>query len=1057
MQEQVSIKLFGSIEAEVNGAPLPRLHSRKGLLLLAMAALNGGRPISREWAASALWPESPEPTARFNLRQCLRDLRVALGEHAGIIISPDRNHIAFDTSMANVDVLEFDACIAKADPASLDRAIALYRGHLVQDCWEEWLHTERIMREAASAAALEQRIDGLIADGEVAGACRYLRLLISRDPCNEPFYERLMSLLKESGDSTAAMQVYRQLTEALDRELGTKPGPRSEAIYREVCDVLAKHKTTQRRGAEFAGSIPVKLTRFYGRTAELRQLQEMLAPSTQDACRLITISGPGGCGKTRLAAAAAASVESLFDGGVWFVPLNAVSEPALVPAAIARALGLISASQADPILLLAGFLRSQTKPCLLVLDNLEQLLLHEDGPLPTILNQLLTDVLHLHILATSRRRLMIEGEADMPLVGLEAPQQEQLERAITSPDSAALLAEYPAIALFADRARLARPGFAIRPGNIEAIAALCHRLDGLPLGIELAAARADTLAPARILEMLKSQPGLSASHVGAPERHRSLNTAIGWSVQNLSPELRTVFQCLGMFYGPFTVDAVIALLQSTDDHSEWSISRLDVCLRELVRGSLLTVEPADAGTRYRLLETIREYARDQIAAEDRRLLAEAHLTYYAALASNLITPGNGLTQAECLNELEASLGNLYAAIDTACELKSSLGLEIVLGLTQFWDVRGGGTEGRRRLVQVIEAVGEPVDSILAVQLAAAWRAASYLAMVQGDYSEAMQRSLKALEISEDAADQPGECRAAADVANTWRNMGDLQRAEPWIKRAISLARSGKDVPGLAYCLRMEGNYQYDSGRIEAAGTCFEEALKLFEACGDLARVANMLGNLGSVACDIKDYSRARSLLERSLQIRRELGDQLGICQSLGNLARVGYIGGDLITVRAQWQEVLAIHKRVGDARGAAFVLSNLGNVAFDCSDYREAVRLHQEALEIRRGLGAPVHIADSLRNTGIAATFCGDYETAARCLESALSLRSEEPGQSPVETAVILEARAFLKHACRHGDEARLDLNTAKLLREDADARGTWPGTAPRSFPMVLRQVFTSE
>jgi non-specific serine/threonine protein kinase len=1003
----LELRLFGPLEVRIGSRPLPRLHSRKGLWLLALLALRAGagcppgRGIEREWLAGTLWPECDAAQCRRNLRQSLHDLRRSLGPEAGRLIDAAPRALRLELQGAWVDVLAFDDAIGRADLLSLEAAVQLYRGPLLEACVEEWCLEERRQREEAYVAALARLAEAAMARREPALAARYLRRAVGADPYREELQGALMEALAAGGNPTGALLVYRRFRDLLRRDVAAEPAAETTALFERLRDRARQRAPSSASSSSlpadcppFRGqparpnNLPVELTSFIGREAETAAVQQRLATAP-----LLTLTGPGGSGKTRLARHVAARLLAEYPEGVWFVDLAPLADPSLVAQTVAAVLGVREEPGRPLTETLIEFLRP--KALLLLLDNCEHLV-EAGAPLA---QALLLACPGLRILATSREALGVAGEQPFPVPPLSLPglgvrcwglgvgegvrsvrtpnpqhPSPSTEHATPNPQRPTpdTLLQYEAVRLFAERATLSQPRFTLCAANGAAVAEICCRLDGIPLAIELAAARLKVLSVEQIAARLDDVFRLltGGSRTALP-RHQTLRATMDWSYDLLSPPERVLLRRLSVFAGGWTLEAAEAVGVG-DGIEEWEV--LDL-LTSLVGKSLILYEERGGEGRYRLLETVRQYARERLLdSAETAAVWDRHLAWAAMLAERAGPELRGPRQGEWLERLEREHDNLRAALRwPGAPGQAEAGLRLCGALWLFWDVRGYWTEGREHLARLLALPGAEARTAARAE---ALSGAGVLAWLQNDW---------------------GAARALHEESLTiFRELGDKQ--------------------GVANSLRLLGEVARDQGDWGAARALLEDGLAIFRELGNKWGIAWSLRALGWVAFEQGDCGAARALLEQSLAIHRDLGDKWGIAWSLRALGWVAFEQGDCGAARAFSEEGLPLFRALGNKEGAAGTLMNLGGVAREQGDYPVARSLFEECLAIFRELGQREGIVRGLGGLAVVAAAHGQPERAARLFGAAEGLR--EGIGAPLPRADRAEHRSITAVRAALGEEA---------------------------------------
>ncbi|HET7093306.1 MAG TPA: tetratricopeptide repeat protein, partial [Thermomicrobiales bacterium] len=609
-----------------------------------------------------------------------------------------------------------------------------------------------------------------------------------------------------------------------------------------------------------------------------------------EATRLLTLTGPGGVGKTRLALQAAADVLDEFPGGVYLVELAPLTDAALVPAAIAAALGV--REEGGQPLLERIVAELADKRLLLLLDNAEHL--PDAAP---IVADLIARCPCLTILATSRAPLRLRAERELPVPPLALPGK----RAVRD---AAALSQYDAVRLFIERAVAAKPDFAVTNETAPAVAEFCARLDGLPLAIELAAARTRALAPRALLERLDRRlKVLTGGPRDAPARQRTLRDAIAWSHDLLEPAQRTLFRRLAVFAGGFDLATAERIADPDGD--------LDCFggVSELVEDSLLRPLDGDGEPRFAMLETVREFGLEQLeTAGEAEAIRRAHAAAYADLAAGAAPKLAGSEQAVWFDRLAADHGNLRAACDWLLATDPAAALRLAADLGDFWLAGAHYGEGRRRLEQALAAEGGPAGADQARALAAA----GSLARMQSDGPAATDLLEQALALQESLADRRGAIQSLVLLGHVAVRQGDFPQAGRRFDAARERAEAIGDRATLASALGNLGIVADYQGEFAVAAERYEAALALFRELGDTRRIAAALDNLGILARVRGDLAAATAWHEEALRVRQELDDPWGVASSLNSLGTVAHVQGDLDRAAARYQEAIRLRRELGD-------------------------------------------------------------------------------------------------------------------------------------------------
>jgi predicted ATPase len=747
--------------------------------------------------------------------------------------------------------------------------------------------------------------------------------------------ETLAAILREEPTPIAQLNpgIPAPLFWIVERCLAKAPAGRYVSTRDLARDVVAVRDRLSGAAAEpvaRAPTLPVPRTRLIGREREIDTVRNLLLHTE---VRLVTLTGAGGSGKTRLALQVAAEATGRFNGGVWFVSLGSIYEAKLVASTIAQALGVRPAAGKPIEDCLKDIIRD-SHPLLLVLDNFEQVL-----PAAASIASLLEASSALKVLVTSRAPLHVYGEHEFAVHPLRIPELRQ-------PVALETLSQVPAVALFLDRAAAIRPDLAPSAENVRAAAEICARVDGLPLAIELAAARVKVLPPPAILARMQSRLGLLTGGArDLPERQQTLRRTIDWSYELLDPAERRLFGRLSVFVRGCTLEAAEAVANPRDDLG----SEVLETLSSLVDKSLIEQSNDPSGEpRFTMLETIREYGLEQLAVSgEEKPVRRAHAAYFLVLAEDGSSPGlNEVEEERWLDRFEHELDNFRAALDWLTGSGNAVwGLRLATALLRFWDSRGHRQEGRDRLLALLAL---PVASRTMVRARALWAAG---VLVSDDAELCLSLQQEGLEITRELGDRRGLITSLSAVAIGYQWLGDYASARPLYEEAAGLARElaypvalGPLLNNLAVMIQEEGDYR-------RARSLYEESLSFFLKAGDRRGVALDLNHLGDLAAEEHNYLLARSLYEQSLATFRELGDRWGISGTLVYLGNLARDEGDHELAHSQYRESLRIFQELKHDRGISRVLESFATSAGALGRPERALRLAGAAAGLRQRLG----------------------------------------------------------------------------------------------------------
>ncbi len=967
---RLEISLLGPPRLAVAGTAAVGFDYAKVLALLVYLALEPGRPHSRDALAELLWPDQPPQTGRTSLRQALARLRQALADHDA---QPPLLLVTRETVQFNLagDVALDTATFAEllrplpghshrepaACPACLERwsrAVELYRGPLADappprdaTAYEEWLHARREWFAQQQLDALARLADAHEALGGPTQALVYARRALELDPWREPAHRQMMRLLAAIGERSAALAQYERCRRILADELGLEPEEATTELYQAIrADKTTGgegDKGTRRQGGSTSDAalppsppppvppspapplalapLPIPPTSFIGRQAELRELQTLLA---RPECRLLTLLGPGGTGKTRLALQLAERAAPAFADGVCWAPLAGLSSADELPNAIARAIGYAADDSADPRAALREALAG--RELLIVLDNVEHVVAGAG-----LLAELLAAAPRLRILATSRERLQLQAEWVYDLPGLPYP----------GPAAGPAGATTDAVRLLLERAGQLGRSPADDPDELAGAITIARMVEGNPLALELAAAARRPFAGIAVA-LEADLDTLRVTLRDLPERHRSVRAAIEYSWRLLSPAERRAMARLGIFRGGLAPEAALTVAGADDP-----------LLDALVDKSLLR----RTGERLELHELLRRYAAEQLAAtgqaHETRL---AHLNWCVAFAEAAEPLINGTEQERWLARLEADHANLRAALGFAVEQRlAEPAQRIAAALVRFWWMHGHLREGYGWLGRILALEG----GTLATR-ARALHAAGGLATQKGDFDTARDLMERSLELERIVGRKKELSRVLNNLAFAYINQGEHERAEALIREALELDRELGDERGVAFDLGTLSQIAYFQGNYERATDLLAESLAGHRRAGDTHSVAVTLLNLGSALFAQQRFEAARPYLDEALALFRALGSAYGIAFVLLHLARIAYTSGQPELTRATLAECLPLLASLGVTGELAGALALAARMALDAGDPRRGARLWGAAMLLLDERGATLQPPDLL-------------------------------------------------------------------------------------------------
>jgi predicted ATPase/serine/threonine protein kinase len=764
-------------------------------------------------------------------------------------------------------------------------------------------------------------------------------------------------------------------------------------LARDLAAVRDRVADTPARESEpRPNNLPPQRTAFIGREREADDLRQLLGRAD---VHLLTLTGPGGIGKTRLALQVAGEIAGQFPGGVCFVGLSAIGEQGLIASAIAQAMGVRETGNSSAQENLMEYLGGLSQSILLVLDNFEHLI----AAAPMVA-QMLTVCPKLKVVVTSQAPLHIYGEHEFPVPPLALPDPKSILR----PE---VLSRLPAIALFVERAQAVKHQFAFTNENAAAVAAICSRLDGLPLAIELAAARIKLLSPSAMLARLESRLNLLTGGArDLPTRQQTLRNTVDWSYGLLNGAEQTLFRRLSVFSGGCTLEAIEAVCDTKGDLG------LDVLdgMASLVDKSLAQqVEQADKETRFVMLSTIREYALERLAdSNDESVVRRAHAAYYLVLAEE--GAEDIAAQPEWLDRFEVEHENFRVAIHYLIKTgDAEWGMRLGTALFRFWETREHLTQGRDAITRLLALKGSVARPKLRARLLFA---GAVLAAAQADFGCARPLFEESLETCMRLNDKPGVAVALNALAVNARDRDELTAACSLFEQCVAIWKDLGDPTNIARALSNLASVRKLQGDYERASSLYDECLTTFRQIGDGAGVAWTLNYLGDVARQKADLAAARSYCEQSLAEFHRLRDNWGIASALSDLASLSCDQGNNAEARRLYGESIKMFQELGYKRGIARALECLAVSAVAQSNPEQSLHLAGAAAALRQRLGVPLISTEQQRLEKA-------LEFARRTLGNAAGLTAWMEGWAmPVEQAVHEALNCDAEPVVRNRDSA---------------------------------------
>jgi predicted ATPase/DNA-binding SARP family transcriptional activator/Tfp pilus assembly protein PilF len=996
------LSLLGPLHVALAGEPISAFRSDKDRALLAFLALESDRPHRREALIGLLWPELPQTLAFNNLRKTLHHLRQTLRDQwavpPSLLITPKTIQFNPDSDY-RLDVAEFAALLeacrqhrhrhvetCAACSQRLRQAAEIYRGDLLQgfflaDCvaFDEWSLVKRewLRRQALETFSTLAAFDARRA--EYALAQRYAMRQLALEPWRETAHRQLMQALAARGERGAALAQYVACRRVLAEELGVEPERETTELYEQI---VAGNRSAQ----PVASNLKPLAMPFIGREAELAQLcQQLLDP----AQRLVTLVGEGGIGKTWLAIKAAEQVLADFMDGAWFVGLAGLpGDGAEIPEAIAAAMGLTFHGQHGPTTQLLNYLR--TRECLLVLDNFEQVLAGVD-----LVMEIIEGAPKVVVLATSREPLKFQAERVMRVEGLPVPPAQQAEVA----------GGYSSVQLFVDRAERAAGEFALTAENVQPVIEICRMLEGLPLGIVLAATQIYARSPQAVaLAIGQNVDALAVSMRDLPPRQRSIRAVFEWSWQLLTPRQQSSLAQLAVFRGGCGAEAAQAVAGASAAE-----------LAALADKSLLR---ASGPARYEMHELLRQLAAEKLDALGARpAMQEQHAAFYLDLVSRREQALYGSTPQKPVAELRLDLDNIRAAWQWAVqEARIELLTHGANGLAAFYTIANLFQEGERAFDLALMSLQGRVEdagplarqSDLQALLGRLKSNQAGLLYWLSQFDQAIRTAQEAIPLAQAAGD-------IASLAEAYRNWGislfrqeQIDAAQAPLSRALELARASRLIRIEAFSLLGIGLLAHAQHDLSTALVYHEQALAICRASGDSYAETVVLLDIGNIAISKWDYVAALGYYKRVLAICQSLGDRVYQGLVYNNLGFVAYHLGDIGRARNYCQLALRISRELGDRYNEVLVLQNLSQMSHQLGDHAIAQALAEQSARLAEQNGSTGWHGLALHHLANAQLALGRQDEAVESYQRGLELMRVSGWNDDAMQALAGLARAAL-------------------------------------------------
>jgi predicted ATPase/DNA-binding SARP family transcriptional activator len=982
MPSRLVLQFLGLPQIELDDKPIT-IDRRKAIALLAYLAVNDvgatHQKHSRESLSALLWPDYEQAKAFSNLRHIIWDLHQALGE--GWLIAERESVRLNPDAKVDLDVARFRDLLTQGrqqtdislSTSLLAEVVKLYRNHLLtgfslKDAYpfNEWAYAESEGLRHQLLDALSILAEDYCRLDQAEKAISYARRLVALDPLNESAHRQLMEVFVQAGQHSEALKQYQTCEQILRKELNLDPQPETRALYKKIRKGEIKPVRVEIPTEIITPkhNLPLQLSTFVGREKEQSEIVSLLEKN-----RLVTLAGAGGIGKTRLALHVGGKILSDYRDGVWFIPLDSLSNPTLVPQTVASVFDIRERPDRSVNEILINVLREKTT--LLILDNCEHLL----DSCVQLVTSLLTQCPNLKILATSREILNMNGEAVYYLPSLSIPEDDKL--------LAEQLTEYESIQLFTERAALAQSSFALTQENAQTVVNICRRVDGIPLAIELASARVNILQVKEIWRQLNDSFLLLASDGRSIlPRQQTLQASMDWSWGLLSEAERRFLQQLPVFAGGWTLESAQAVCGGN----------VLALTSSLVKKSLITVDQKSEGdTRYRFHEIVRQYMREKlIESGEEENIRTRHLKYFLKLSKQIETELIGSRQIEWFARTNDELNNMRASLEYAAQKNVvEAGLHISGRLRHYW-IGFDMHEGIRWLTEFIQ---KPDSNAYPRPRAKALLAQGWLLVLLLKIGEARAVAQECLALYRACQDQHGEIDGLLVLAHITFASSNINQSMELVQQALKLSRSLGDRYREAEALNRLVQYGPDITRSLAY---FEQAISLNRQIKNWMGLASTLDHAGERAVKNSNLQMAEKYAKEAMSLFRQLKHRGGLSNVMQTFGRIAFARGDLEQAHASLRESIEIGQEIGYDMNCLWSRTHLGYCILSEGNIAEARAIFAEVAREFSKNKMEIGVVFSLEGMAGLFNIVGKPEIAARLVGWADAMREKIPDPRPL-------------------------------------------------------------